>query len=82
MEVPISYPGFAVMQIHFINVLLLKRKQHYTQFKIKSLLIFNKVTLSFIQIWLKKEAERKENVEVGSISGKEAVKQTCSSRVP
>lgn len=70
MEVSISYLGFAVMQIHFINVSMLKRKQYYTQLKMKSLLIFSDVTLSFVQMWLIKEAERKKNVEMESISGK------------
>lgn len=46
-----------------------------------SRLIFNDVTVSFVQMWLIKQAERKENMKLGSISGKEAIKQTCSSRV-
>lgn len=81
MEVSISYPGFAVMQIHLINVWMRKRKRCSTQLKMKSLLTLKDVTLPFVQMWLIKQAERKENVGIGSCSGKEAVKQTCSSRV-
>lgn len=81
MEVSISYPGFAVMQIHLINGWMRKRKRCNTQLKMKSLLTLNDVTLPFVQMWLIKQAERKENVGMGSTSGKEAAKQSCSSRV-
>lgn len=44
----------------------------------KSLLVFSDVTFPFVQMWLIKQAERKENVEMESISGKETVKQSAA----